>query len=182
MVFQTPRLFLRQLTPEDARHFYELNLDPDVIRYTGNLPFESVEHAREFLENYDHYEHFGYGRWATLLRDTGEWIGWCGLKFEEEFGATDVGYRFFKKHWGKGYATESARASLKYGFEKLGLKRIEGRAAIANPASIRVLQKIGMQYVKDFIFDGMVGVVYEAFPSPQSTAFSPLPTVPGPQT
>lgn len=160
-ILQSERLLLRQFTPEDAQHFHDLNLDPAVIRFTGDPPFESVEAARQFLENYDQYERFGYGRWAVIHRQAGEWLGWCGLKFHPDTGETDLGYRFFQKHWGKGYATESALACLDFGFANLHLHRIVGRAMKDNPASIRVLEKIGMRYVQDFDFDGNPGVEYE---------------------
>jgi len=161
IILETSRLILRELNPNDAQYFYDLNLEPDVIQYTGDPPFESVESAKSFLENYAQYKLYGYGRWACILKENNEWIGWCGLKFEKEHGDTDIGYRFFKKYWGKGYATESAKACLEYGFQKLGLKRIIGRAMNANGASIRIFEKLKMQYVKDINFDGQAAVEYE---------------------
>ncbi len=161
MILETERLILRELSIEDAQHFYDLNTDPLVIRYTGDAAFENVEAAKSFLENYEQYKKYGYGRWATILKSTGEWIGWCGLKYEIQIAETDLGYRFFRKHWGKGYATESAEASLKYGLEHLGLKRIIGRSFKENLPSIKVLQKIGMVYEKDLMLDGVhPGVLY----------------------
>jgi len=154
MLFTTERLLLRELTPDDAQHFYDLNTDPLVIQYTGDPPFDDVAAARSFLENYDQYRNYGYGRWAVVLKETEEWIGWCGLKYEAEYGDTDIGYRFFRKHWGKGYATESAKASLEYGFVNLKLDEIVGRAFKENTASIKVLEKIGMQFDREILIDG----------------------------
>lgn len=159
-VIETPRLGMRRLTPHDAQHFFNLNSDPEVIRYTGDAPFEDVAEARWFLENYDHYKKFGYGRWAVLLKETGEFIGWCGLKFMPELGETDLGSRFFRCHWNKGFATEAAKACVEYGFEKLGLKRIVGRAMEANAASIRVLQKAGLHFLKKIDFDEHPGLYF----------------------
>lgn len=146
-IITTPRLVLREFAMEDAPVLYELNSDPEVMKYTGDPPFASVEEAEEFIRGYDHYRDYGYGRWSVLLRETGEFIGWCGLKFNE-LGQVDIGFRFFRKDWGKGYATESARATLAYGFDELNLEEIIGRAANANTASIRVLEKLGMEYWK----------------------------------
>lgn len=154
-ILETPRLLLREFREEDAPHFFELNEDPEVIRYTGDPPFASVEAARQFLLDYDQYEKHGYGRWAVLLKPESarpEWIGWCGLKYIPELDETDVGFRFFRRYWGRGYATEAARACLDYGFGALGLKRIVGRAMKENAASVRVLQKIGMEFWKEFDF------------------------------
>ena len=160
-IVETPRLILREMTPDDAYFFYALNQNYEVIKYTGDRPFENLATARRFLENYDQYKKYGYGRWAVILRETGEWLGWCGLKYEEEFMHTDIGYRFFQKHWGKGYATESAKASLEYGFGKLGIERIVGRAMKANVPSIRIFKKLGMTFVKDIECDCMPAVLYE---------------------
>lgn len=89
------------------------------------------------------------GRWAVHLKSTGEFIGWCGLKYVKDADETDLGYRFFEQYWGKGYATESAKAVLDYGVHTLKLENIIARAAKANPASIKVIKKIGMVYLED---------------------------------
>lgn len=120
-IIETERLKLRELTPKDAKDFYKLNLDEEVIRYTGDIAFKSVEEATIFLENYRDYQQNGFGRWAVIHKETGVFLGWCGLKLNEET-FIDLGYRFYKKEWGKGYATESANACLDYGFYQLGLE------------------------------------------------------------
>ena len=99
------------------------------------------------------------GRFSTFLKSDNSFIGWCGLKYHEG-DIIDLGYRFIKKYWGQGYATESSIASLKYGFEELGVKKIIGEAMKTNPASIKVLQKIGMVYIKDIDIEGHEGVHY----------------------
>ena len=88
------------------------------------------------------------GRWAVHLKSNDEFIGWCGLKFIAEDNETDLGYRFFQKHWSKGYATESAEAVIEYG-KKLELKNIIAKVAKENIASLRVIKKLGMTYLKD---------------------------------
>jgi [ribosomal protein S5]-alanine N-acetyltransferase len=160
-ILETQRLYLREINPEDAEHAYLLNLDPEVVQYTGDVAFSSVEEARTFLQKYDHYKKYGFGRWAVILKTNEEFLGWCGLKYTEEQNEHDVGFRFFKKHWNQGYATESAKACLDLGFCKFNMGTIVGRAMKKNVASIKVLQKIGLNYLKDFDFDGQEGVVYD---------------------
>ncbi|MFY0483927.1 GNAT family N-acetyltransferase [Flavobacterium sp. PLA-1-15] len=152
-ILETPRLFLRELDPNDAEQFYQLNLNPNVIKYTGNAAFKDVEEALHFLKNYQDYKQNGYGRWAVIDKLNNEFLGWCGLKYEKDLDETDIGFRFFEQHWSKGYATESAKACLEYGFEKLNLKTIVGRAMQENIASIKVLEKIGLAFERVFDFD-----------------------------
>lgn len=161
IILETNRLLLRELNVEDAENFHKLNLNPNVIKYTGNSAFENIEKAKEFLENYQDYKLNGYGRWAVIYKENNEFIGWCGLKFDEIDNETDIGFRFFEKVWNKGYATESAKACLNYGFEKLNLKRIVGRAMKENIGSIKVLEKIGLEYEKDTDFEGKDAVIYK---------------------
>lgn len=159
-LLETERLYLREMTPEDAESAYLLNLDPEVIRYTGDDPFKSIEEARAFLEKYDHYRKYGFGRWGVIAKETDEYLGWCGLKYTPELDEFDIGYRFMKKFWGSGYATEAAQACLAYGFEQLQIPTIVGRAMPENGASVRVLEKIGLSYLENRFTDGTEEVVY----------------------
>lgn len=158
-ILETKDLILRELNLSDAQNFYSLNLNPNVIKYTGDLAFKSVQEAEDFLKNYQDYKINGYGRWAVIHKNSNKFIGWCGLKFED--GQTNIGYRFFEDEWNKGYATQSALACLNYGFEQLNLKCIIGKAMKENAASIKVLQKIGLKYEKDIDFNGQAGVIYK---------------------
>ncbi|PJR03093.1 GNAT family N-acetyltransferase [Avrilella dinanensis] len=160
-ILETNRLSLRELIPDDAANFYNLNLNPNVIKYTGNSAFKNVEEAREFLKNYQDYAQNGYGRRAVIKKDTNKFIGWYGLKFGEIGNETDIGFRFFGEEWNKGYATESAIACINYGFEKLNLKRIVGRAMKENTGSIKVLEKIGLKYEQNVDFEGKEAVIYK---------------------
>ena len=157
---ETERLYLREITPADAQFAYDLNLDEEVIRYTGDDAFESVEEAKEFFEKYDHYSKYGFGRWAVVRKSDDEILGWCGLKYSEEKDEFDIGFRFFRKHWNSGYATESAIACLNVGFEKFNMKTIVGRARKENFASIRVLEKLGLTHSKSYEEDGQNWEVY----------------------
>lgn len=139
---------MRDILVSDAESMYQLNIDPEVVRYTGDPPFESVEHAAEFIGKYKDYEKFGMGRWICERKEDGAIIGWCGLKYHEDTKEIDLGYRFSQRYWNKGYATESSIGCLRYGFETLRLERIYAGALSENPASIRVMQKVGMQFWK----------------------------------
>lgn len=160
IILETERLILRELTPSDAENLYELNLNLNVIKYTGDNAFRDIKEARAFLKKYNDYKLNGYGRWAVINKSTKQFIGWCGLKLGEIDNETDIGFRFFEKDWNKGYATESAKACLKYGFQTLKLKRIIGRAMTKNKGSIKVLEKIGLEYEKNVDFDGQKAVIY----------------------
>lgn len=160
-IIETERCYLRELSVDDAPHFYSLNKDPEVIRYTGDSAFSNIAEAQSFLGNYNPYQQYGYGRWAVIGKDNGEFLGWCGLKYSPDLDEVDLGFRFFKKYWNLGYATETAKASVHYGFHHLKLSKIVGRAMERNTASIKVLEKTGMVFVGKFEFHLHDGVLYQ---------------------
>ncbi|MEZ2443847.1 GNAT family N-acetyltransferase [Chitinophaga sp. RCC_12] len=146
----TPRLILRELIPADAAGMFELDSDEAVHLYLGNKPVSTIEESREAIQLIrQQYRENGIGRWAVIEKDTNQFVGWAGLKLIKEptnghVNYYDLGYRFIKKYWGKGYATECARASLEYGFNRLGLENIYAIADVNNDASKRVLEKVGL--------------------------------------
>ena len=166
ITIETERLLLRELTVGDAENFYLLNLDPEVIRYTGDVAFANIEAARQFLAGYDQYEKYGVGRLAVIRKEDEEFLGWSGLKYLADEDEYDIGYRFFRKYWNMGYVTESAKAALDYGFEKLNLRSIIGRAAPENLASIRVLEKLGLKFEKTNFEDGCEWLQYRLVKHP----------------
>jgi RimJ/RimL family protein N-acetyltransferase len=157
----TERLLLRPFSSEDAKDIFELNGDPEVMKFTGDQPFGSIAEARKFILSYNHFEKWERGRFGVFLRENNAFIGWCGLKYHEESGETDLGYRFKKQFWGKGYGTEAAAFALKDGFERLHLKKIYAEAYLENKGSIRIMEKIGMKFLKDTLLDGAEGKIYE---------------------
>jgi [ribosomal protein S5]-alanine N-acetyltransferase len=147
-LFESERFRFRELSGDDAQFGYDLNSDPEVIQYTGDPPFASVEEAREFMTAYtETYRRYRCGRWGMELKSTGELVGWCGLKFHPNEQVHDVGYRLFKKYWGKGYASEAAQRTIAYGFDDMRLNRIVAHARKENTASIRVLEKCGLKII-----------------------------------
>lgn len=157
---ETERLFLRPFRKEDAAAMYALNDDPEVLRYTGDTQFADIAAVEVFLETYDQYEKYGVGRLTAIEKETHEIIGWCGIKYHPDKDEYDLGYRFSKKYWGKGYATESAKACIDYASNKLGIDYLVGHVHKDNPASSRVLEKMGMAFVKDYLEDGQEWKLY----------------------
>ncbi len=160
-ILETNRCYLRELSINDAQHFYDLNTDEEVIKYTGDKAFDNVFEAKSFLENYNQYELYGYGRWAVIDKSNNEFLGWCGLKYSPDLDEVDLGFRFFRKYWNQGYATETAKACIDYGFNQLQLTKIVGRAMELNVGSVKVLEKTGMTFVGKFDFDLHEGVLYQ---------------------
>ncbi len=159
IILETDRLVLREFILNDAQSMYDLNTDLEVLKYTGDKPFESKLEARTFLENYSDYDTNGYGRWAVINKVSDDFIGWCGLKLNEE-SLVDIGFRFLQNEWNKGYATEAAKATLDYGFNTLKIDEIIGRVSKDNKPSIRVLEKLKMQFWKNDYCNGIKNAMY----------------------
>jgi ribosomal-protein-alanine N-acetyltransferase len=156
IILESSRLLFREFTTGDADLIYTLNGNPEVVKYVHEEPTSTPEIAlRSITERIlPQYDNYGYGRWAVHLKDNSEFIGWCGLKYRPERRQTDLGYRFIRNFWGRGYATEAASAALEYAFGTLQLPAIEAMAHIDNQASLRVLEKCGMQFYQFERVDG----------------------------
>lgn len=149
-IIETDRLLLRAFSPDDAPAFYRLNSNPDVVRYTGGDGLGSVEEARQGIceRILRDYATHGFGRWAMIDKATREPIGFAGLKHLDDLNEVDLGYRLLPEYWGRGLATEAARACIAYGFDVLRLPRIIGLVDPPNLASVRVLEKSGFVFEK----------------------------------
>jgi len=154
IIFQTPRLILRQITIDDAALILELNSDPLVVKYLHEPTLQTIAGAEKIITDIilPQYKN-KLGRWAIHTKENMEFIGWCGLKYRPELYEVDLGYRLKQQAWGKGYATEAAKHTLDYGFYALRLTKITARAHIENMASYKVLEKIGMEYIGEGIVD-----------------------------
>jgi len=157
---ETERLILREILPEDAEAMFEMDSDPDVHLYLGNEPVKDIEQINNVIQFIrKQYIDNGIGRWAVVLKESNEFIGWCGLKYFTEIinnhiHIYDLGYRFGKKYWGKGYATEAAKACMEYGFNNMKLKEIYAMTDSRNANSNNVLKKLGFTFVEKFDYDG----------------------------
>jgi RimJ/RimL family protein N-acetyltransferase len=142
---ETDRLLLRIPQPSDLDNLAALFADPDVMRYVGNgQPVNRTEAEKAVTSIIAHWNRHGFGRWIVEEKAAGEFVGFGGLR--SLFGMPEVVYHFAKANWGKGFATELARASLSYGFDQHRFARIVAIAKPGNAASIHVMEKIGMQF------------------------------------
>lgn len=149
-VIETPRLVLRQLTPDDAAFILELLNDPTWLRFIGDRGVRTLDEARNYILNgpVASYEKHGFGLWLTLRKADGAPVGICGLLKRDSLEDVDVGFAFLQRFHAQGYASECAAATLEYGRGILGLKRIVAVTSPDNTGSIRVLEKLGLRYEK----------------------------------
>jgi [ribosomal protein S5]-alanine N-acetyltransferase len=161
-VLETPRLALREFVLEDAAFILQLLNEPGFLHFIGDKGVRHLEDARNYLRQgpIDSYHRNGFGLYAACLRSdaggepvgkpvgepVGEPVGMCGLVKREGLQDPDVGYAFLQRHWGRGYAVESAAAAIDYGIRTLKLPRILAITSPDNWSSIRVLEKIGMRF------------------------------------
>ena len=149
---ETERLILREIIPEDRNGLFAIDSDPDVNIYLGRNPVENIEQSDDLIKFIrKQYIDNGIGRWAMIEKNTNNFIGWTGLKLVRELTNNhidyyDLGYRLNKNYWGKGFATEAAKASLQYGFNTLDLNEIYAIADSQNVASRNVIEKVGLKY------------------------------------
>lgn len=163
----TERLMLRKLTEEDVDNIFLLDSNPDVMKYVGVSPITKNEESAKMIENIiNQYEKNGTGRLAVIEKESNQFIGWSGIKLltEEVNGLKNVyelGYRFLPEFWGKGYATESAIASLDLGFNQLNADKIYAYADVGNESSNRILTKLGFENKGTFLDKGDICNWYE---------------------
>jgi RimJ/RimL family protein N-acetyltransferase len=149
-VLETDRLVLRRLSIEDAEFILALLNEPSFVQFIGDKGVRTMDDAREYILQGPicSYERFGFGLYLTTLKESGVPIGICGLLKRESLGDVDVGFAFLPQFWSKGYALESASAVMAYGRSRFGLKRIVAVTDPDNQASIRVLEKLGLEFEK----------------------------------
>ena len=152
IILETERLTIRHLEPGDLETLYALYRDPEMRRYfpDGTLTLEETREEVEWYLN-GHPRHPELGLWATILRETGQFIGRCGLlpwTIDGQF-EIEIAYMINKAFWGQGLGTEAAAGNRVYAFEQLDLTRLICLIDEDNQASIRVAEKIGMAFEKE---------------------------------
>lgn len=142
---ETARLRLRLFTPDDVQIMFELNSDPEVIKY-ADTPAKDLDEAKQRLESgpLSDYKKYGYGRFAVELKETGEVIGFCGIKYLPEIELPEVGFRYLKEYWGRGIGTEAAQVCVDFAREDLKISKLIALIMPENIASIRLSEKLGM--------------------------------------
>jgi ribosomal-protein-alanine N-acetyltransferase len=144
---ETERLLLTRLRIDDLEWLVTMRGDPDVMRYIGGEGAVSREKTVERVDRYlKCWEEHGLGMFGIRFRGEAEAVGWAGLQPLEQTGEIEVGYAFGKPAWGRGLATEAARAAVEWGFGEHGLERIVAVASPENSASRHVMAKLGMTY------------------------------------
>jgi RimJ/RimL family protein N-acetyltransferase len=154
----TERLIMRPLEMDDVLSLFKLDSDPHVMKYLGNQPLTDISQVHIYLQNIQNqYVKNGIGRWALIEKESGELMGWSGIKLipEETNGYKnfyDLGYRLRPEYWGKGYATESAKAWIDIAYTTLNIDTLYATAHVENQASQHVLQKVGFTIMNTYDF------------------------------
>jgi RimJ/RimL family protein N-acetyltransferase len=145
---ETARLILRDFKPEDLNDYHQqIYRDPDVTRFLPGGKPRPIDDTKAILDfSIEHGEKHGFTLLAVLDKADQQFMGHCGLVYLHGSPDVELAYAFGKAFWGKGIASEAARACLRYGFESAGLDHILALAETDNLASQRVMQKIGMQH------------------------------------
>jgi RimJ/RimL family protein N-acetyltransferase len=148
IVVETERLFLREMTPEDAAFILKLVNDPAWIQFIGDKGIRTIADARDYIVRgpMEMYSQLGFGLWLVELRHDRTAIGMCGLIKRPALQDVDVGFAFLPEYRGQGYAVESASAAISYGRRILGLTTVAAIMAPNNERSRRVLEKLGFQF------------------------------------
>jgi len=147
IVLETERLVVREWEPEDAGAAFAVCGDAEVMRYIGDgRPWADMRQSHEWIgRGREAYAARGWGRWAVVEKAGGEVVGSCGFGLPSDASEVEFGYVFGRAHWGKGYATEAARACLRYGFERLGFDEVIASVDPLNLPSAKVLEKVGFE-------------------------------------
>jgi len=148
------RLYLRAFVSSDWENIYQLDSDPEVMKYLSQYPLDDKSDYPKIIEGCMAYyqEKPGFGVWAAIEKESEEFIGWFMLKKYQYSDDQELGYRLMKKYWGKGYATEMAFQLIEYGFLEKNLPKIVALTHPENIASQKVLEKVGMKYIKTIPF------------------------------
>ncbi|MBP6181691.1 MAG: GNAT family N-acetyltransferase [Flavobacterium sp.] len=167
LILETDRLFLRELKLSDAEAMFDMDRNPNVHQYLWNKPTKNIDETIAIIESVrNQYIQNNIGRFAMILKETNELIGWAGLKYNTEIVNNkvhfyDIGYRLNEIFWGKGYASEASFAWLDYGFNEMKIKIMQAAAHTANIASNKILQKIGMIQTEQYLEDNISWNWYE---------------------
>jgi ribosomal-protein-alanine N-acetyltransferase len=157
LILETERLILRPLEITDAEAMFTMDNNPNVHKYLWQQPTQELNETIKIIEMVQkQYVDNKIGRFATVLKETSEFIGWTGIKFVNdhvENGNTnfyDYGYRLNEKFWNKGFATEASIAWLEHGFNQMKIQEMNAYTHAENGASNHVLQKVGFNFIEDY--------------------------------
>ena len=158
---ETARLRLRQFGPADADAFAAITGDAEVMRYIGHGgPISREETADNLARIIEAFRRRGFGKWALVEKSCGRLVGYCGLAAGFADVGVELAYMLAKDRWGRGLVAEASRACLRFGFEELGLASIAALTKAGNARSRRVLERLGMKFVKNGCYHGYECVQY----------------------
>ncbi len=158
---ETDRLFLRMFEAKDLEAVYALFNDSEVQKYLSPKNRRTRRQLEVLLEkNFRYWNDKGFGLWCVTEKRIGEMIGYCGFQRFDKSEDVEIVFGFLKENWGRGFATEAATACLKFGFEKLYFKKIFAATNPENIASLRVLEKTEMTFLKKEFHYEMETVIY----------------------
>ena len=159
-ILETERLTLRQYTQDDFDALYEILSDPETMKHYPK-PYDEKGTQRWLDWNFANYRDCGFGLWAVVLKETGEFIGDCGITMQNIDGEQlpEIGYHIHKNHWRKGYGSEAARAVRDWAFENTPYDRLYSYMTSSNTASWSTAAAAGMTREKEFD-DGHYGSMY----------------------
>lgn len=151
--FETERLLLRAWRDEDAADFAAMNADPRVMEFFP-APLDQAASDALLEKIRAHHAREGFGLFAVCSRADHGFLGFTGLSipaFQSDFTpCVEIGWRFRAEAWGRGYASEAARACLQLGFGELALNEIVSFTSVMNDRSIAVMKRIGMEFDREF--------------------------------
>ena len=158
---RTERLFLRRFTKEDLEAYTRIMGDKEVGGWFPKGDGYTREESEKSLRNIlNHWDKHGFGIWAIVDKTSSVLLGRCGLNLIAETSEVEIDFVVAPDSWGRGYATETAKAALAYAFKKLNLDRIIALAKPDNTASRRVIEKLGMRYIKNTEYWGITCAYY----------------------
>jgi RimJ/RimL family protein N-acetyltransferase len=160
VLYETPRLVVRDLTDDDAPALYEMHRHDEVMRWLDRTLSTGPADELVRLERWRALGGDGYGFFGIELRETGALAGVLVFKPFNDLPHIDLGWRLHPDHWGNGYATEAARGAIEYGFGTLGLDEIAAATLPHNTRSRAVMERLGMTYAGDVIHAGLPHVLY----------------------
>jgi len=155
-IIETNRILLRKFEIDDFEDLFTIGSNKAINKYTGEEALKTEQEAKDIINNVTllDYRKHGYGRWATIYKPDNKLIGFAGLKYLDEVGETDIGFRFLPEYWGQGIGTEIATDILRYGFKQLKLNKIIAIADPKNIGSCKVITNIGMKFYKTDGYQG----------------------------
>ncbi len=143
-------MVIQELELGDAPFILELLNTPQYIQFIGDKNVRSIKDAEANIqERIDSYASNGFGLWLVTLKESGVPVGTCGLIKRDALEHVDIGFAFHPNYFNKGYAYEAAKACLRYGYEKSGLSKVVGITDGDNQSSIKLLEKLGLQFEKE---------------------------------